>query len=58
MDEARQEDKSANKEHNQLSKIVSSLERVIADGKTSENELDFLKGELAKLKQMREPKPD
>jgi voltage-gated sodium channel len=58
MDEARQEDKSANKEHTQLSKIVSSLERVIADGKTSQTELDFLKGELAKLKQMREPKPD
>jgi voltage-gated sodium channel len=50
--------KSANKEHTQLSKIVSSLERVIADGKTSQTELDFLKGELAKLKQMREPKPD
>jgi voltage-gated sodium channel len=58
MDEARQEDKSADKELNQLSKIVSSLERVIADGKTSQTELDFLKGELAKLKQMREPKPE
>jgi hypothetical protein len=30
----------------------------MADGKTSQTELDFLKGELAKLKQMREPKPD
>ena len=58
MDEARQEDKSADREHNQLAKIVGSLERVIADGKTSENELDFLRGELAKLKQLREPKPD
>jgi voltage-gated sodium channel len=58
MDEAREEDKSANKEHTQLSKIVSSPERVIADGKTSQTELDFLKGELAKLKQMREPKPE
>jgi len=58
MDEARQEDKTANKEHSQLSKIVASLERVIADGKTSQNEVDFLKGELAKLKQLREPKPD
>ena len=58
MDEAREEDKSANKEHTQLSKIVSSLERVIADGKTSQTELDFLKGELAKLKQIREPKPE
>jgi voltage-gated sodium channel len=58
MHEARQEDKSADREHNQLAKIVGSLERVIADGKTSENELDFLRGELAKLKQLREPKSD
>ena len=58
MDEARQEDKTANKEHSQLSKIVASLERVIADGKTSQTEVDFLKGELATLKQLREPKPD
>jgi len=58
MDEARQEDKTANKEHSQLSKIVASLERVIADGKTSQTEVDFLKAELAKLKQLREPKPD
>ena len=58
MDEARQEEKEANKEINQLSKIVASLERVISDGKTSQNELDFLRGELAKLKQIREPKPE
>ena len=58
MDEARQEDKSADREHKQLERIVGSLERVISDGKTSENELDFLRGELAKLKQLREPKPD
>jgi voltage-gated sodium channel len=58
MDEARQEDKSADRENNQLAKIVGSLERVIADGKTSENELDFLRGELAKLKQLREPKSE
>ena len=58
MDEARQEEKNADREVNQLSKIVSSLERVISDGKTSQHELDFLRGELAKLKQIREPKPD
>jgi voltage-gated sodium channel len=58
MDEARQEEKSANQEHNQLSRIVTSLERVIADRKTSQTELDFLRGELAKLKQIREPKPE
>lgn len=58
MDEARQEDKSADREHKQLERIVGSLERVISDGKTSENELDFLRGELAKLKQLREPKSD
>jgi voltage-gated sodium channel len=58
MDEAREEDKKTSKEHNQLAKIVASLERVIADGRTTENELDFLRGELAKLKQIREPKSD
>ena len=58
MDEARAEDKSAEREHDQLEKIVASLERFIADGKTSENELDFLRGQLAKLKHMREPKSE
>jgi voltage-gated sodium channel len=58
MDEAREEDKKTSKEHSQLARIVASLERVIADGRTTENELDFLRGELAKLKQIREPKPD
>jgi len=58
MDEARAEDKSAEREHDQLEKIVESLERFIADGKTSENELDFLRGQLAKLKQSREPKSE
>jgi voltage-gated sodium channel len=58
MDEARAEDKSAEREHDQLEKIVESLERFIADGKTSENELDFLRGQLANLKHMREPKSD
>jgi voltage-gated sodium channel len=58
MDEARAEDKSAEREHDQLEKIVESLERFIADGKTSENELDFLRGQLAKLKHMRESKPE
>jgi voltage-gated sodium channel len=58
MDEARAEDKSAEREHDQLEKIVESLERFIADGKTSENELDFLRGQLVKLKQMRESKPE
>lgn len=56
MDEARAEDKTAGREHDQLEKIVESLERFIADGKTSEQELDFLRGQLAKLKQIREPK--
>lgn len=56
MDEARAEDKTAGREHDQLEKIVESLERFFADGKTSEQELDFLRGQLAKLKQMREPK--
>jgi voltage-gated sodium channel len=58
MDEARAEDKSAEREHDQLEKIVESLERFIADGKTSENELDFLRGQLAKLKHMREPRSE
>jgi voltage-gated sodium channel len=58
MDEARAEDKSAEREHDQLEKIVESLERFIADGKTSENELDFLRGQLVKLKHMRESKPE
>jgi voltage-gated sodium channel len=58
MDEARAEDKSAEREHDQLEKIVESLERFIADGKTSENELDFLRGQLANLKHIREPKSE
>jgi voltage-gated sodium channel len=53
MDEARQEAKSAGREHDQLEKTVNSLERFIAEGKTSEHELDFLRTELARLKQLR-----
>jgi voltage-gated sodium channel len=56
MDEARQEDKSVNREGKQLANIVNSVERIIKDGKASEYEIDLLRSELAKLKQIREPK--
>jgi hypothetical protein len=56
MDEARQEDKSVNREGKQLANIVDSVERIIKDGKASEYEIDLLRSELAKLKQIREPK--
>lgn len=58
MDEARQEDKNLGKESKQLAKIVASVERIIQDGKTSATEIEFLRGELAKLKQIRDPKSD
>jgi len=58
MDEARQEDKSLAKESKHLTKIVASVERIIADGRTSATEVEFLRGELAKLKQIRNPKSD
>ena len=58
MDEARQEDRSAIKESKQLTRIVASVERIIKDGKTSAYEIEFLRSELAKLKQIREPKSD
>jgi voltage-gated sodium channel len=58
MDEARQEDRNIGKESKQLAKIVASVERIIQDGKTSATEIDFLRGELAKLKQIRNPKSD
>ena len=56
MDEARQEDKVVNREGKQLVNIVDSVERIIKDGKASEYEIDLLRSELAKLKQIREPK--
>jgi voltage-gated sodium channel len=56
MDEARQEDKAVNREGKQLANIVDSVERIIKDGKASEYEIDLLRAELAKLKQIREPK--
>jgi hypothetical protein len=56
MDEARQEDKAVNREGKQLANIVDSVERIIKDGKASEYEIDLLRSELAKLKQIREPK--
>jgi voltage-gated sodium channel len=58
MDEARQEDKTVGKESKQLARIVESVERIIKDGKTSAGEIEFLRAELAKLKQIRNPKSE
>ena len=58
MDEARQEDKTVGKESKQLAKIVESVERIIKDGKTSTYEIEYLRSELAKLKQIRNPKSE
>jgi voltage-gated sodium channel len=57
MDEVREEEKAASQVHGQMAKIITSLEQVISDGVVTESELETLKSQLKRLKEMKNSKP-